>query len=86
MDIFSKRRRSAVMAAIRAHGNQTTELRLIAIFRAHGITGWRRGAVIRGRKTEDPASPRLRRASGGRRAGDWHTPRFAVRPDFVFPG
>ncbi len=30
------------MAAVRAEGNQTTELRLIAIFRAHGITGWRR--------------------------------------------
>lgn len=41
-DIFSKTKRSAVMAAIRSHGNKTTELRLIEIFRAHGIMGWRR--------------------------------------------
>jgi DNA mismatch endonuclease (patch repair protein) len=48
-DIFSKRKRSVVMAAIRSHGNQATELRLIAIFRAHGITGWRRGSTLPGR-------------------------------------
>ncbi len=36
-DIFTRRKRSAVMAAIRSHGNQATELRLIRIFRAHGI-------------------------------------------------
>ena len=33
-DIFSKRKRSAVMALIRSRGNQATELRLSAIFRA----------------------------------------------------
>jgi len=47
-DIFSQRKRSAVMAAIRSRGNQTTELRLIAVFRASSITGWRRGATLRG--------------------------------------
>jgi len=46
-DIFSRKKRSAVMAAVRSRGNAATELRLIAIFRAHGITGWRRGAVLR---------------------------------------
>lgn len=45
-DIFTRRKRSAVMAAIRSHGNKATELRLIRIFRAHGITGWRRGASL----------------------------------------
>ncbi len=30
------------MARIRGTGNQSTELRLIALMRAHGITGWRR--------------------------------------------
>ncbi|MEO5959071.1 MAG: DUF5615 family PIN-like protein [Opitutaceae bacterium] len=30
-DVFSKRKRSAVMSAIRSHGNRDTELRLIAI-------------------------------------------------------
>jgi DNA mismatch endonuclease, patch repair protein len=45
-DIFTKRKRSAVMSAIRSHGNAATELRLIAVFRAHGFTGWRRGASL----------------------------------------
>ena len=41
-DIFTKAKRSAVMAAIRGKGNKATELRMIALLRAHGITGWRR--------------------------------------------
>jgi DNA mismatch endonuclease (patch repair protein) len=41
-DVFSKKKRSQVMAAIRSSGNRATELRLAAILRAHGITGWRR--------------------------------------------
>jgi DNA mismatch endonuclease (patch repair protein) len=41
-DVFSKQKRSQVMAAIRSTGNRATELKLAAIFRAHGITGWRR--------------------------------------------
>jgi DNA mismatch endonuclease (patch repair protein) len=45
-DIFTKRKRSAVMSAIRSRGNAATELRLITVFRAHGITGWRRGASL----------------------------------------
>ena len=36
------------MAATRSRGNKATELRLIAIFRAHGITGWRRGSTLPG--------------------------------------
>ncbi len=48
-DVFSKRKRSAVMSAIRSRGNAATELRLIAIFRAHGFTGWRRGASLQGK-------------------------------------
>ena len=50
-DIFTKRKRSAAMSAIRAHGDAATKLRLIALFRAHGITGWRRGASLQ-RKVE----------------------------------
>ena len=68
-DISTRHKRSAVMAAIRSRGNVGTELRLIRIFRAHGITGWRRGCVIRGQKTEDRRQKK----------------RFSVRPDFVFP-
>jgi DNA mismatch endonuclease, patch repair protein len=48
-DVFSTQKRSAVMAAIRSHGNKATELRLIAKFKAHGITGWRRHRPLFGR-------------------------------------
>ena len=48
-DIFTKAKRSAVMALIRSRGNKATELRMIALFRAHGITGWRRNARVFGR-------------------------------------
>lgn len=48
-DVFSKRKRSQVMAAIRSKGNKLTELRLAAIFRAHSIKGWRRHQLIPGR-------------------------------------
>lgn len=48
-DVFSKQKRSRVMAAIRSKGNKDTELKLISIFRANGITGWRRNQMIQGR-------------------------------------
>ena len=48
-DIFSRRKRSAVMAAIRGRENRSTELKLIAIMREHGVTGWRRGFVLMGK-------------------------------------
>ena len=35
------------MARVRGAGNASTELRLIAVFRAHHITGWRRSATLR---------------------------------------
>src|SRR5439155_5230684 len=38
-----------VMAAIRSRGNKDTELRLAAILRTHGITGWRRHQPLPGR-------------------------------------
>ena len=68
-DIFSQRKRSAVMALIHSRGNKATELRLIAIFRVHGITGWRRHRLIRGQRSGDRNQPK----------------KFGVRPDFVFP-
>jgi DNA mismatch endonuclease, patch repair protein len=37
------------MAAIKSSGNKDTELKLIAIFRAHGIKGWRRHQKLVGR-------------------------------------
>ena len=37
------------MARIRGSGNKDTELRLIALFRAQGLTGWRRRQAVFGR-------------------------------------
>jgi DNA mismatch endonuclease (patch repair protein) len=47
-DVFSKAKRSAVMSRIRGRGNKDTELRLIALFRSHGISGWRRNRKLGG--------------------------------------
>lgn len=46
-DVFSKAKRSEVMSRIRSHGNEDTELRLMAVFRAQRITGWRRQIRLR---------------------------------------
>ena len=45
-DVFTPAKRSEVMSRIRSHGNKDTEQRLAAVFRAHGITGWRRQIVV----------------------------------------
>lgn len=37
------------MARIRGSGNKDTELRMIALFQAHGITGWRRRQKLFGK-------------------------------------
>jgi DNA mismatch endonuclease (patch repair protein) len=41
-DIFSPSKRSEVMSRIKGKGNLSTEMRLVRLFREHGITGWRR--------------------------------------------
>ena len=48
-DIFTKAKRSEVMSRVRSRGNRSTELRMISIFRAHGISGWRRNRPVFGR-------------------------------------
>lgn len=48
-DVFSKAKRSEVMAAIRSKANRDTELRLASILRSHGITGWRRHQALPGK-------------------------------------
>jgi DNA mismatch endonuclease (patch repair protein) len=48
-DVFSKKKRSQVMAAIRSCGNKDTELRLASILREARITGWRRHQPIQGK-------------------------------------
>lgn len=57
-DIFAKHKRSEVMSRIRSSGNKGTELRLIQIFRANNITGWRRGSKLPGKP--DFVFPRLK--------------------------
>lgn len=47
-DVFSKETRSYVMSRIRAHGNRSTELRVVDEFRKSGITGWRRRTRLLG--------------------------------------
>ena len=47
-DVISRQRRSEVMAAVHSKGNKTTELKLAAIFRKHGIKGWRRQLLMLG--------------------------------------
>lgn len=54
------KKRAAVMSRIRGSGNRATELRLIAILRAHGITGWRRNQPLPGKP--DFVFPRARLA------------------------
>lgn len=41
-DIWTKAKRSDVMSRIKGTGNKDTELRLIGVFKTHGIIGWRR--------------------------------------------
>jgi DNA mismatch endonuclease (patch repair protein) len=47
-DVYSRERRSAIMAAVRSKGNASTEQRLVRLLRAHGIVGWRRGVSLHG--------------------------------------
>ena len=46
-DVFTQAKRSDVMSRIRSRGNQATELALVKLFRAQGITGWRRHALLK---------------------------------------
>ena len=48
-DLFSKAKRSDVMSRIRSRGNAGTELALMAVFRAHGLKGWRRKQAVFGK-------------------------------------
>ena len=75
-DIFTKAKRSEVMSRIRSRGNRATELALVRVFRAEGITGWRRHWMLR--VARGSTSPRPSPQSGEGEA-------FKVRPDFVFP-
>lgn len=47
-DSFSKDKRSEIMRAVKSHGNISTELKLIQIFKKFGIRGWRRNYKLTG--------------------------------------
>ena len=80
-DIFTKAKRSEVMSRIRSRGNKETELALLRVLRAQGITGWRRQVVIRINAQRSTSNVERSKLSVGR----WTFPRpFAVHPDFVF--
>ncbi|MCE9609566.1 MAG: very short patch repair endonuclease [Chthoniobacter sp.] len=77
-DIFTKAKRSEVMARIRSRGNRDTELRLIALMREHGITGWRRNARVFGKPDFVFRAARLAVFVDG---CFWHgCPRHATKP------
>jgi DNA mismatch endonuclease (patch repair protein) len=77
-DVFTKAKRSEVMSRIRGSGNKETELRLIAVFRAQGITGWRRHWPVFGKP--DFVFPKLKLAVFVDGCF-WHgCPRHAVKP------
>lgn len=48
-DIFDQAKRSEIMSRIKGRGNAATELRMIRLFREHGITGWRRNYPVFGK-------------------------------------
>lgn len=83
-DVFSKSKRSEVMARIRSRGNKATEIALAKLFRRHKITGWRKQIQI---VTSPQPSPQ--RGEGEKRASAsspvTRHPSFTVRPDFIFP-
>ncbi len=83
-DVFTTAKRSEVMARIRSRGNARTELALVRLLRAHGITGWRRHLKLR--VGELRVESRKQARSSGRLASQRSSfnSQLTVRPDFVF--
>jgi len=48
-DTFTQTQRSAVMRAVKSRGNQSTEIKLMEIFKERGIRGWRRNSNLFGK-------------------------------------
>ena len=47
-DVFDKDQRSQIMQKVKSHGNKSTEMKLISVFSANGISGWRRNYPVKG--------------------------------------
>ncbi len=68
------------MSRIRSRGNKDTELALARLFRAEGMTGWRRHVKLRaGELRDERANARSSQHSTQTLS------QLIVRPDFVFP-
>jgi DNA mismatch endonuclease (patch repair protein) len=48
-DTFTKQERSRIMRSVKGRGNASTELKVVKLFRAHKITGWRRHLPLNGK-------------------------------------
>jgi DNA mismatch endonuclease, patch repair protein len=48
-DTFTHEERSKIMLQVKSIGNKSTELKLISLFKAHKIIGWRRNYKIFGK-------------------------------------
>jgi DNA mismatch endonuclease, patch repair protein len=48
-DVLTRERRSELMSRVRSRGNKSTELKLVFLMRAGGVTGWRRGRKLFGK-------------------------------------
>jgi DNA mismatch endonuclease (patch repair protein) len=59
-DVFTKVKRSEIMARIQGHGNRNTEVALVKVFRQHKISGWRRKQKVFGKP--DFVFPKLKLA------------------------
>jgi DNA mismatch endonuclease (patch repair protein) len=80
-DVFTKAKRSAIMARIRSRGNRDTELALAKLLRAHRITGWRRQVALRVTSDEWRVT---RKARAFVLSPVTRHRSLTVRPDFVF--
>ena len=49
MDSFTSQERSRIMGNVKSRGNKSTELKLIKLFKEHGVSGWRRNYPVKGK-------------------------------------
>lgn len=49
VDVFDKQQRSQIMQKVKSNGNLSTEIKLISVFSANGLHGWKRHYRVKGR-------------------------------------
>lgn len=49
MDTVNRKERSRIMAQVKSKGNESTELKIVKIFREKGLKGWRRNSTLPGK-------------------------------------